>query len=320
MQILKYIKEAFSSSTPDYIRDYLTRNLGKRRGSHVLLDFDPSTADFKSVKGIPLTDLRNIMRDGNYVMFIKILSEFNNPVTLRIDAQEPGKTEKLIISGDIAGEFKNKSFKYLMDNAIQIHVTQANADVALKRSERRLATKGLVSRKGDSAQDPTFRSEFDGSDWQTDASGYLYDANRLAKKLAEIHENDSAYTVKKAAKIFKDLINVYIDFLAKQRDAISDDSDTAIDDNTISALTGNTLYLVRNYIEDCGNYLKEIQADAKRLSMSLEEINDDRKAHGRSEFSEDDYAEAVKYLKQNINNYFLKVQKAFNETKKLVTK
>lgn len=206
---MKIFVEAYDSSAPDWIKKFLS-SMKSRYSTRAdsAYDFEASTAKFEDANGWSLSELRNAMKNNEYCIFALMEKGAQTTTVIQIKSDPSNKTNGLSISGPYSYEYKDKSFKYLISNALEVYITKATTDRADKRNARADSRKGIISRKGDSAQEPaSFRFDYDSM--MTDASGYVYDASRLSKKLASLHEGDVNYYLSSSIKTFKSMTALF---------------------------------------------------------------------------------------------------------------
>jgi hypothetical protein len=314
---MRILKEAFSETMPAFVKDLMTQPdayWGNRQRKHVADFFrhlDPATAAFEDVKGCTVTELRNRMKNSEVIFILEpSANEWSDqklPLAIIWDASKGA----IVLTGKYKEQFKEYSFKKLIENAVEVYASPITDDRAVKRTDRINSRKGLISRKGDSAQPTEGRYSFDGADWQEDASGYWYDANRLANKLAKMHAEDTGYYTKKAAKSFITMANAYADKV-KEMAADTDNLDlSTFGEGGFESVTRDGQRLLR----DVGEKMQRIKELAELQLMSMDEVNERRAANGADPLSEEDYENGRDYRLREIMRYSAEIEekkRAFN--------
>ena len=319
MKIL--LTEAFSNSMPENIRKWMqqyggtySRKFSNNRAS-LTKDFDPASAEFQDVSHLSVNTLREYLKARSHVIFAEVdVDRFSGPVTVAIYSDPDNTTNKLKLLGDNTGALKEKSFKWIIENALSVYATPINEEVSNVRAARRDARKGLVSREGDSAQNSEGRWSFNGEDWKKDASGYWHDANRLARKLSEIHAEDVGYYYKKASEIFISMANTFADTIKTLAANPEDLSFDTFGDGSFERLTREGQRLLR----DVGEKMGRIKAEVEHLAYNLEDINKVRSEQGSEPISEEELKESQKYSLKTVQRYFSEIQQSKRELSELI--
>lgn len=318
MRILHYVKEAFDASMPQFIRDWMLQYGDKYYSSSNRAEyvgaFDPSTAKFKDVSDMSTNELRNWIKSGEYMLFAKLKPPYGygKPVTVAISSDPTNSVNRLKLVGMGASDFKEKSFKWICEHAISLYAVKTSSDRKDKQIQRRNARKGLISRDGQ-PQDHNRPFTFNGADWKQDASGYWYDANRLVKKLAALHENDSTYYINKGAEIFKNMVDVFADTIKSK--AANFDKDSFPDfwnDKSFSRF----IYEGQRILEDAGRAVSAINEEGSMIAESLESINAKRAENGAEPLDQKTYEDGIEYAKSEVRRHFANLksyQRKLNE-------
>ncbi len=299
MNILNYKKEAFDGSMPSEIRTLLTQPNFTRfsRGNNLasnITKFDPATTEFADVSNAAVSTLRNYIKANDYVLFIVISGK-----AFMVTYDATNKGTGLNIEGAGSDRYKDWSLTKLVQNADSIYAAKVSNDIIDKRNDRYASRKGLVSRPGQ-AQDSTFRSDFDGQEWKKDASGYWYDANRLARKLTDLNADDSAAYVSNGADVFRKMVSMYTDHIKE----LASDDDIFNIDNALRNFTyegQRILSLASDKIRDL-KYLAEIAA------KTLEDINSQRSVDNKEPLSQDEYDEHISDVNADLKQNWLKLR------------
>lgn len=301
MKILQRITEAFDSSMPPEIKELMTKaRLGRHymRGSNVannVAKFDPSTAVFEDVTGTPVSTLRRFIKSDEYVVFVII-----DGAAYMIVADPDNKNTGIDVKGIDDFSFKDYSLTRLVSTADKVYVTRVTTDKQDKRTARHDARRDIVSRDNQPAS-TTYRTSFNGEDWKKDASGYWYDANRLARKLADLEVEDSAAVITKAADIFRNMVNSYTDHikdLAKTDDIF----------NINSALRDFT-YKGQSILSLASDRIRDIKHLAELAVKTLDDVNSQRDEKGEQHLSQQDYDESIRSVKDNLKYDLLQLRK-----------
>lgn len=209
--------EAFDSSAPQWIKDFLSsrlRTFKPNTYANNLQDIDASTAKFINVSNESVSELRKRLKSGTDLLFVlyKVPERrFTVPIIIRYDADNTSNGLRVIGSS----EFRYTSFKQIIENAAEVWYTKITEERKNKRRDRADSRRGGIFRDKDNVVDPDLYANVNLDTLRKDASGYTYDSKRLVKKLVDIHENDSAYTLNKATKIFSDMVNSYTNKLSE---------------------------------------------------------------------------------------------------------
>lgn len=207
--------EAFDSSAPQWIKDFLSSKLRTYKPNTYarnLQDVDASTATFINVSDESVSELRKRLKSGTDLLFVLYKAPDRRdtiPVMIRYDANNTANGLKVIGSSD----FKYMSFKRIIENAVEVWYTEFTEDKQRKKKDRAASRRGGIFRDKDRIYDPALHRDVDLGALKKDASGYTYDAQRLVRKLAAMHEDDSAYALDKATKIFSSMVDIYSDAL-----------------------------------------------------------------------------------------------------------
>lgn len=319
---MKVLIEAYDSSAPSWIKKFLSDPVyGKTRGWHRnragnMIDFDASTARF--INGIrePVSELRKLLRSGEYLFFVLATSpKTGESVPIRI-WYDPNKSNGIGIEG--SKDFNNASFKHIVDTAVSIYYTPVSNDRKDKRADRYASRSGMVSRDTDSAQNPDLFRTTSAADLARDASGYYYDAQQLIKKLAKMHADDPAYRLNKATQLFQDMVDMYTDKIKTMS------RDRTFDTDAYSK-TGFT-YILREgggIITDASRKMNDLVDYIDNQIPSLEEYAPKfRTAHpdfdGPDEELKLRFNDYVNYMSREIDEVYLDIQQYNKQMKSLV--
>ena len=300
MKILQRITEAFDSSMPPEIKELMKATRLSGRALHgvnvaeFVQKFDPSTAVFEDVTSAPISTLRKYIKSDEYVLFVIIDNR-----ALMVIYDPNNKETGIDVNGTRGNSYKNYSLTRLVSEASKVYVTKVTTDKQDKRVARRDSRSDLVSRAGQPAS-TTYRTSFNGEDWKKDASGYWYDANRLARKLADLEVEDSAAVITKAADIFRNMVGAYTDHIKELANA---------DDifNIDSALRDFT-YKGQNILSNASDKIRDIKYLAEIAVKTLDEINSQRDNKGSQRLSQKDYDDSIKSVKDNLKYDLLQLR------------
>lgn len=311
---MKIMIEAYDSSAPSWIKHLLNSEMpGGRtfRGRTIAdrtLDFDAGTAKFidLSDSGESVNQIRNRLKKQGAIIFCRMFND--NALIIRPDATN--KTNGLHISGDLAYRYKDKSFKYIIENAAEVWYTDSTTVRKDKIADRQKSRDGVISRKSDSAQDSNMHRAWDDTaKWEEDASGYVYDANRLSKKLANMHENDASYLLKKSASTFEAMVDLYSDTI-KKLVRTGAPYDTGTFSNTgISRISRDG----QRKLEDTAQSINYLQQEVNYFLMSIDEVN----AKREEPMSQEDYAASRERLLRRSKDYYAEIQSNYISMKKI---
>lgn len=304
MKILQLKKEAFDASMPSEIKTFMQQSSGRYGRSNNAAgtrDFDPSRASWDKITALPVSQIRGFIKSNEYAVFVIIDGR-----AMRV-AYDPSNTStSLSLTGYNASKYKEFSLTKLLRLADDVYATKISSDLTDLRNKRYNNRKGLVSRPGQ-AQDPTYRAELDGKDWKQDASGYWYDANRLARKLITLNARDSASYVSKGADIFRDMVNNYTDHIKE----LASNDDIFNNDRAIRNFT----YSGQRIITDAHDSIKDIKYLADLAAKTLEEINLQRDNNGKRQLSQEEYDERIEEINTNLQRDLLQLRKLDRQLK-----
>lgn len=320
MKILNYVKEAFDPSMPSNVRKWMQQfgdrsySSSNRQRADYFRDFDPSTAKFTDYSNESVRVLRDRLKAGEIVLFAELEDEWNNIHTIAIYSDRTNSTNMLKLVGHGAEKFKEKSFKWIVENAISLYGADTSQERVNVQAARRDARKGLISREGQ-PQATDGRYSFDGADWKKDASGYWYDANRLAKKLAALHESDGSYYVKKAADIFKTMADDYAAAIQRMAANINDYTLDTFGHKSFNRISRDG----QRILEDSARLMERINEYAEIVVMSLEDYNKERAARDAEPVDQETFEDSVKYDKNQIIRTFAELKQKQRELREDVT-
>lgn len=299
MKILQTKKEAFDNSMPPEIKTFMQQSsggYGRSNNAVATRDFDPSRATWDKITALPVSQIRGFIKSNEYAVFVVIDGR-----AIRVEYDPSNTSTSLRLTGTAYNVVKYKEFSLtkLLRIADDVYATKINSDVKDLRNQRYNDRKGIISRPGQ-AQDPTYRSNFDGEDWKQDASGYWYDANRLAHKLADLEVEDSAAVVTKAADIFRNMVGFYTDHIKKLANA---------DDifNVDSALRDFT-YKGQHILSDASDKIRAIKHLAEIAVKTLDDINSQRDIKGSQRLSQQDYDDNIEGVKDDLKRRLLQLR------------
>ena len=281
--------EAFNSSAPKWIKDFLSTKLSTSKSdtyANSLQDVDASTANFINVSDESVSKLRERLKGGSDLLFVLCRIPDKNittPVMIRYDANNTDSKLKVVGPRD----FKYRSFKQIIENAVEIWYTRFTEDRQNKRTARTNSRRGGIFRDRDNVVDPDFYQNVDLGALKKDASGYVYDTQRLIKKLTAIHENDFAFILNKAAAIFDYMTESYttkLSELSANKNYYSD----ARGKSSISYI----LYAGQRVLDDSISILKSING----LVKTFDEYHSDF-------FGDTDYEELPEHVKNDYDHY-----------------
>lgn len=318
---MKILFEAFDSTMPANIRNWMKQFAGTRpakmlnRRADFVKDFDPATAEFQDVSHISVSTLRDRLKEGTDVIFAEVRdSSFGSPTTVAIYYDPSNSTNKLKLVGNSADKFKEKSFKWIIENATSVYAVPVSSNVTDKRADRKAARKGLVYRDGDSAKDSDGHWSFTGQDWKKDASGYWYDANRLANKLAKMHEDDAGYYYKRAANIFTTMANMFADKIKEMAQDKDNLDFSTFGEGGFEKVTREGQRLLRSV----GEKMQRLKDDTHVYMATIEDINKERLANGAEELDAEKFEDGKDYLLSTIKRNFIDLNSYFSEFKSLI--
>ena len=295
------LSEAFDASAPEWIRKFLSRNTAAFRGRRPMagniINFDASTAVFEDVSTESVSALRSRLKSNEDVLFFLISNNPYNSDTLMVTYDPSNKSNGLNIVG--SSQHQYTSFKKLVEMATEIYYTKITTNRADKRSKRRQSRQGLISRDNDSAQPSDFRSSYDGSNWVKDASGYTYDANRLSKKLIQLHDGDAAFLVRKSSSLFKAMAEDYAEKIK------SFSQDTKFDLGTFNR-TGFE-YIIREgqrLLSNTAQKLNELNDGVETYSIDLETYNNMLTSRDREPVDDEAFQERREDIFDRMGTYF----------------
>lgn len=325
---MNILKEAFSENMPQFIKDFMKTkiyNRYKREYSNYAQSVagrgvDPANAQFVDVKNESVASIRKQMKENGAILFARTYSDksYNhNMSTIMAIYDSNNNVNKLFIYGFDYGDFKETSLKKIIENASQLYLTKYDSSIAQKRSDRRDSRKGIISRDGDSAQNTERRWTFNIEDWKKDASGYWYDANRLVKKLAELHENDFTYYINKGAEIFKDMVDVFADTMKSK--AANLDKDSFRDSRNDISLS-RFIYEGQRILEDAAREVSSINDNGSVAVKSLEELNSDRAKKGKEPIDKETYEDGIEYAKSQVKRHFAQLKNYQRNMNELLSK
>lgn len=320
MKILSIKKEAFDASMPPEVRNWMTQNVGTWRNKETRASrfrkFDPSRAKFADYSSETVSNLRQMMKDGEVVLFITLEDDWQKDTTIAVYPDPDNATNRLKLVGEGANQYKEKSFKWLVEHAKSIWgaSTATGADLADLRTDRYNSRKGIISRDNDSAKDSNGRWDFNGEDWKKDASGYWYDANKYAKKLAALHEGDAAYYIQKSAEIFKSMVEDLADSMKRMASNIQDYTFDTFGNKSFNRIVRDGQRL----IEDASRKMEDVNDDGEALSMSIEEWNSKRAKSGSDPLSQEEYDERIEHIKRKLKSGFSELKQYQRQLKELL--
>lgn len=315
---MKIFVEAYSETCPPWIRNFLSEieyrtwsaSSGASRASS-LRNIDASRAQFVDVSEESVTELRRRMKSGNDMLFMlePAFSSRYDDIPIMVSADPDNKETGLRVVASTRGssDLKHMSFKRLVDNAIEVYYTKISNDKKDLQTQRVKNRRGMIYRKGDSAQDTLDLANhfsWNGSRWVTDASGYEYDANRLSRKLAEMHEGDIGFYLSKAAKIFKTMAENYAD---KVKEMAEIDSNSRIDTGTFSK-TGFS-FIIREgerTLNDAAERINQMQEYAEDSLVSFEAANEQRT--DAQLLSQQEYEDGIRRLQNRVKKEYNNIQ------------
>lgn len=316
MKILNYVKEAFDPSMPPNVRKWMQPHFQNAKTSMAdyFRDFDPSTAKFTNYSGESVKVLREWLKAGEIVLFAELEDNYGSIYTIAIYYDRTNSTNMLKLVGHGAAKFREKSFKWIVENAISLYGADTSQERVNVQAARRDARKGLISRDGQ-PQSTDGRYSFDGADWKKDASGYWYDANRLARKLAALHEEDGSYYVKKAADIFKSMADDYAATIQRMAANMNDYTLDTFGDMSFNRISRDG----QRILEDSARLMERINDHAKVVVMSLEDYNKERAARDAEPVDQETFENGVKYNKNQITRTFAELKQKQRELRNDVT-
>ncbi len=321
------LKETFSENMPQFIKDFMktkTYNMYKRdRLSYAQSvtgrGVDPANAQFTDVKDQSVASIRKQMKENGAILFARTSSgkPYSYDMSTIMAIYDPtNNVNKLFIHGDKYGDFKETSLKKIIENASKLYLTEYDPSVSQKRSDRNNSRKGIISRAGDSAQNPERRWSFGVEDWKKDASGYWYDANRLVKKLAVLHNNDFTYYISKGAEIFKNMVNIFADAMKNKASNMDKDSFIPWNDKSLSRF----IYEGQRILEDAGRAVDAINSNGSVAVKSLETLNAERAKKGKDPLDKETYEDGIKYAQNEVKNHFAQLKKYQRSMNELLSK
>lgn len=314
MKIL--LKEAFDASMPSNVRSWMNqysgrvfRNSTARARADYFKDFDPSSAVFTDYSGESTKVLREWVKSKDIVLFAELEAEWGPNRTIAIYSDPTNSTNMLKLVGNGAENYKEKSFKWIVEHAVSLWGADFSSARTDKMGARQQSRKGLVSRDGDSAQPTEGRYSFDGADWKKDASGYWYDANRLSRELAKLHAEDVGYYPKKAADIFLNMANTYGDGVKKLAADPANIDLSTFGDGSFERITRDGQRL----LHDAGSKMKQILESGERYAYTLDEFNAKNVEAGRDPIDEELYTRIREDKLERMQDNLTKIQECARE-------
>ena len=321
------LKEKFSENMPQFIKDFMkTKTYNRYRSDYSNYaqsvtgrGVDPANAQFVDVKGESVASIRKQMKEDGAILFARTSS--GKPYsygmsTIMAIYDATNNINKLFIYGDKNGDFKETSLKKIIENASQLYLTEYDSSISQKRSDRKDSRKGIISRDGDSAQNSEHRWDFNAEDWKKDASGYWYDANRLVKKLAVLHNNDFTYYISKGAEIFKNMVNIFADAMKNKASNMDKDSFIPWNDKSLSRF----IYEGQRILEDAGREVSEINSNGSVAVKSLESFNAERAEKGKDPLDKETYEDGIEYAQSQVKRHFAQLKNYQRNMNELLSK
>lgn len=285
---MKILSEAFSSSMPEFVKDFMTtdaytswnrsypqRNVALNKG------VDPANSEFVEMPK-DANYIRKELKNGN-ILFARIpAGEDIEDFSVMIVYDWGNNVNKLYVEGRGKNTLKEKSLKWIVEHSTALYMTKSSSeDLSKLRRDRRKSREGGIFRDKDNIVDPNAEYVTDINNLKKDASGYLYDSARLAKKLVALNAENPARMLTKASKLFQQMVSDYTDKIKEMSTATKFDTG-AFSQTGFHYILGEG----ERILDESSRKINAINDNIEEVAISYEdfidEVNNSRRASNKT--------------------------------------